>query len=414
VTLKDYRDHDISGATAGARDAFERALDVHLSWRAGAEGHLDRALLEAPRFTMAHVLRAYLSLCSRDVARVRQARAAHAQAATLPATNRERLHIAATGAALDDDFETFNALLHELLARYPRDILALQIGHGLDYATGDIEGMSARIGALLPAWSCEVPGYHAVLAMQAFSLVESARYPAAADQGARALELNPADARAHHALTHVYEMTRNAAGGVRWMRDRFAFWASDTIAATHCWWHWALFDLAQGEVAEALELYDRRVRAGRSVEVADLIDATSLLWRIELQGSDTGNRWLELAAAWRPHIEDGYCTFNDLHSMLALVGARDWSGAARLEGALLRRQMLDTRYGETTRLIGLAACRGILAFGRGDYARASELLNAIPALARRLGGSHAQRDLLYLTLLDARRRLRQPLRPAAA
>src|SRR5215469_13766079 len=81
MTLTDYRDHDISGATAAARDAFERALDAHLSWRAGAEGHLDHAVSEAPEFTMAHVLRAYLRLCSRDVVRVQQARAAYAQAA---------------------------------------------------------------------------------------------------------------------------------------------------------------------------------------------------------------------------------------------------------------------------------------------------------------------------------------------
>src|SRR5215472_6963024 len=114
MTLRDYRDHDISGATIGARDAFECALDAHLSWRIGAEEHLDRALREAPQFTMAHVLRAYLRLCSRDVARVQQARAAYAQAATLPATPRERLHIAAAGAALGDDFETFNARLQDL------------------------------------------------------------------------------------------------------------------------------------------------------------------------------------------------------------------------------------------------------------------------------------------------------------
>jgi hypothetical protein len=250
--------------------------------------------------------------------------------------------------------------------------------------------------------------------MQAFSLVESARYPAAADHGLRALELKPADARAHHALIHVYEMTGDPAGGVRWMRDRLAFWAIDTISATHCWWHWALFNLAQGETRAALELYDRWVRVGRSAEVADLIDAASLLWRIELLDTDTGNRWLELASAWAPHIDDGYCTFNDLHSMLALVGARDWSGASRLESALLRRHALPTRYGETTRLVGLPACRGILAFGRGDYTRATELLGTIPAFARRIGGSHAQRDLLHLTLLHAIRRLGRTRQQAAA
>jgi hypothetical protein len=413
MTLKDHRDQEISGATPLALEAFERALEAHLSWRTGVDALLDEALIEAPTFTMVHVLRAYTSLLSRDVARVRQARSAHARAATLSATPRERLHVAAIGAGLADDFDSFKAILHRLLQEYPRDVLALQVGHSLDYVTGDIDGMENRIATVLPAWSKSVPGYHAVLAMQAFSLVEAVRYLDAEDKGLRSLELEPFDARAHHALTHVYEMTGNAAAGERWMRDRLSFWAVDTIAATHCWWHWSLFHLAQGKVRRALALYDQHVRKSFSSDLADMIDASALLWRIELRGMDTGSRWLELAAAWTPHIRDGYCTFSDLHAMLALVGAQDWKNVERLESALVRRGESDSRYGETTRLVGLAACRAIVAFGRGDYARTAELLGAIPAFARRIGGSHAQRDLLYLTLLEAVWRLRRPSQATA-
>jgi tetratricopeptide (TPR) repeat protein len=407
MTVKDYRDDEISGATPLARDAFERALDMHLSWRTGAESQLDQAVLEAPAFTMAHVLRAYLFLCSRDVARVRLAQAAYARAAALPANPRERLHVAAIRAALADDFTTFNTLVHSLLKRYPRDVLALQVGHAVDYLTGDTETMGARIAAVLPAWSPGAPGYHAVLAMHAFSLAEGAHYEAATDRGLRALDLNPADARAHHALTHVYEMTGQALTGARWMRDRLGLWSVGTVSATHSWWHWALFHLAQAEIGAALEIYDRQIRVGRSLEVADMIDAASLLWRIELLDVDTAARWLELASGWSEHIEDAYCTFGDVHAMLALVGARDCKAAGRLEGALLRRQTLNTRYGITTSLVGLPACRALVAFGRGDYARATKLLRAIPSAARKIGGSHAQRDLLYLTLLEAVRRLRR-------
>jgi len=414
MRLRDHRGQEISGATPGARDVFEHALESHLSWRTGARADIDRALDEAPAFTMAHVFKAYLSLCSRDVARVRQARSAHARATSLPATDRERLHVAAVGAALADDFETFRTLLQELLRQYPRDVLALQVGHALDYATGDTEGMGARLSAVLPAWTEEVPGFHAVLAMRAFSLVEERQFEAAADQGLRALEFDPADARAHHALTHRYEMTGNAAAGARWMRDRRAFWAVDTVAATHCWWHWGLFHLAQGEVAAALSLYDQRVRIGRSLDVADMIDASALLWRLLLLDADVGGRWLELAQAWTQHIADSYCTFTDLHAMLALVGAADWTNANRLESGLLGRHLLRTRYGETTRLVGLPACRAVIAFGRGDYIRTIKLLGSIPDFARRIGGSHAQRDLLYLTLLEAVRRTRRRVRSAAA
>jgi hypothetical protein len=123
---------------------------------------------------------------------------------------------------------------------------------------------------------------------------------------------------------------------------------------------------------------------------------------------DTGARWPELASAWAQRADDGFCTFSDVHAMLALVGARDWVQANRLERELLRRRPFATRHGETTRLIGLPACRALLAFGRGRYARAIELLSTLPALAHRIGGSHAQRDVLHLTLLEAVQRIRRP------
>jgi tetratricopeptide (TPR) repeat protein len=412
--LKDRRDLEISGATADAREAFERALDAHLSWRSGAALHLQQALEAAPGFTMAHVLSAYLDLCSRDRDQVRRAHAAYVTASSLAASRREQLHVAAIGALLAGDLASFRHTVHNLLTEHPRDVLALQVGHALDYLTGDIESMAARTASVLAAWSSDTPGYHAVLAMRAFSLVECAQYGAAAEQGLRALELNPWDARAHHALTHVHEMTGDAPAGVRWMQERRVYWAADTVARTHLWWHWGLFQLALEKIPAALQIYDEQVRSHPCIEIADMIDAAALLWRIELLGGDTGQRWTELASAWAGHIEDGYCTFNDVHAMLALVGARDWRGARRLEKALQRSQSHSSHYGETTRQVGLPIARALIAFGREDYARSTQFLGLLPRCAHRMGGSHAQRDLLYLTLLEAARRLRQAARSAAA
>jgi len=192
------------------------------------------------------------------------------------------------------------------------------------------------------------------------------------------------------------------------MNDHAAGWSVDTVVATHCWWHLALFNLARGEPDQALALYDRHIRADHSNAVADLIDAAALLWRIELERGQGGSRWAELAAAWAPHIDDGYRSFSDLHAMLAFVGARDWSSARRLEHALMVAQSQRTRHGATTRLLGLPACRALIAYGQCNNRLATTLLASLPALAHRLGGSHAQRDVLHVTLLRAIGRIRRP------
>ena len=129
-----------------------------------------------------------------------------------------------------------------------------------------------------------------------------------------------------------------------------------------------------------------------------------------MSGSDTGIRWAELAAAWAPHIDDSFCSFNDLHAMLAFVGARDWDSAQRLELALVRSQSLPTRHGATTRQVGLPGCRALIAFGHGNDTLAITLFASLPALAHRIGGSHAQRDVLHLTLLHAIEGIRRPVR----
>jgi tetratricopeptide (TPR) repeat protein len=408
VSGVDARGYSISGAAPAALEAYERALAAFQSWRSGAGVELALAIQEAPTFVMAHVLQAYLVLSSRDPRHVRAARPVLARAAALPANERERLHLAALAAALADDYERAKALLGELLRLYPRDILALQVAHAFDYLTGDLARMNDRVTAVLPAWSSDLAGYHAVLAMQAFSLEECGEYDRAEQAARAALALNAFDARAHHVMAHVFEMTGRADAGVRWMNEHVAYWGAGTVVATHCWWHLALFHLAQGQVDRALALYDRRMRAGRSTAISDLIDAASLLWRVPLRGSDTGTRWAELATVWAPHIDDGFCSFTDMHAMLAFVGARDWDRAQRLELALARSVSLPTRYGETTRQVGLPACRALIAFGRGNDTLAINLLASLPALAHRLGGSHAQRDVLNLTLLKAIGRTRRP------
>jgi hypothetical protein len=246
--------------------------------------------------------------------------------------------------------------------------------------------------------------------MHAFGLAECGDYEQAEEAAHAALALDEDDARAHHAMAHVFEMTDRPDAGVRWLDAQAQHWSVETAVATHGWWHLALFHLAQGEDESALALYDGRIRVGGSCEVADLIDASALLWRLHLRGVEIGARWNELSAAWESHIDDAYCSFSDLHAMLAFVGARDWTRAQRLEQVLVRSQSKPTRHGEATRRIGLPGCRGLIAFGRDNHPSAIEMLASVPAQVHRLGGSHAQRDVLHLTLLHAIEGIRRPAR----
>jgi tetratricopeptide (TPR) repeat protein len=395
--MQDARGCRVNGASGRALDHYERALHGFLAWRGEPRAEARRALEEAPGFVMGHVLEAQLHLCSRDPSGAAVARASLERARHLPQDARERMHLAAIATSLTGDWERARELLACILERHPRDLLALAVSHTIDLYLGDTRDLRARVAAVLPAWSRADAGFHGVLAMLAFGLEECGEYARAEDAALAALELDAGDIRAHHARCHVLEMQGRAAEGVRWMGERAPHWSGSGASSTHVWWHLALYHLELGNAAQALEIYDRRIGAAAPPALAELIDASALLWRLHLRGATLGDRWSVLAARWAPRAEDAYCAFNDLHAMLAFVGAQ----RRDLQRRLLRAQRRRLAHGGTNegmlRDVGLPACAALDAFGRGRYDRAAELLSALPAVSHRLGGSHAQRGLLGLT-----------------
>jgi hypothetical protein len=113
--------------------------------------------------------------------------------------------------------------------------------------------------------------------------------------------------------------------------------------------------------------------------------------------------------AGRLERERGFYAFNDLHAMLAFTMAGREKEAGRLLDDLA--WTVDNAAGVNaamTRDVGLPLCRAIQAFGRGRYAEAAAQIEPVRDVAHRFGGSHAQRDLLTLTLIEAARRGGQP------
>lgn len=392
--------------------AFGRALAAFQSWRHEASALADEAIFAAPGSAMPLLLRCWIALCGRDPAGLVLARPLRDRAVPLAATAGERAHAEAAGAALADDYEGCIARLSRQLDDDPRDVLALQVAHAFDYLAGDAPTMLERTSRAARASSPAMPGHHAVLAMHAFALEENAEYGRAEALAAELVARDPYNVRALHTLVHVCEMTGRGDEGLRLLDEHAQAWTSGSTASTHCRWHAALFHLAAGRTDHVLDLYDRWLRPGPGSGLSDLIDASALLWRLLLAGVDAGARWTALARAWTPRLRDCHCTFTDVHAMLAFVGARDWRLAGEFVGLLARRRASATRHGRTTRTLGFPAARALAAFGHGDYAAAIEGLAPLTAATPGLGGSHAQRNVLRLTLREAIDRLRARL-PAA-
>ncbi len=249
----------------------------------------------------------------------------------------------------------------------------------------------------------EGPNYGFVLGQYAFGLEEAGELRKAEDIGRRGIERNPADGWAVHAVAHVLETESRQAEGVAFLKDARPQWSAAHALAVHNGWHLALYLIKEGRLDEALADYDRFV-APRIAEdsLLDLVDAAALLWRIELADGHVGDRWAPLAAQWLTHVDDHVLVFNDIHLALAVARAGDAGGIERLKSSLeayVRNGRGDNR--EITADVGRHLVDAVIAFAGGDYAETVRLILPVRHKVARIGGSHAQRDLVTQTLIAA-------------
>jgi hypothetical protein len=334
--MTDNQGHAVSGATPEALQAWQQAARELLCMVDDPVASVERALAAAPQMTMAHVLKAWLHLLGTEPAGLPVALEACAAAATLPATERERAHLEAASALAHGRWHEAGRRLEDLSLHWPLDTLALQAGHQVDFFRGDSRLLRDRVARALPAWDAAVPGFHAVLGMHAFGLEETGDFAQAETQGRRSVEIEPRDSWGWHAVAHVHEMRNQPSEGIRWLQPSLATWSSGSFLATHNAWHLALFHLEQDDHDQALRLYDERLGGTGSAVIMDLIDASAMLWRLMLRGVDVGPRWQPLAERWAPLADAANYAFNDLHAMLAFVGAGGKADQSLVIAALQR------------------------------------------------------------------------------
>jgi tetratricopeptide (TPR) repeat protein len=402
--MKDHRGAPITGADTRALELSETAICQFNCYVGDPVGTIDNAIAESPDFAMAIALKAYLLLSGMERGPVPQAAELLAKLRTLKLNDRERRHAAAIACLIDGAFNRASERLDDILLDDPHDIVALQMGHLLDFFRGDSRNLRDRVARVLAEWNPQMPGYHALLGMHAFGLEEMGDYARAEDSARRAIALNKRDGWAYHAVAHVMEMMGRYEDGAAFMRDTEDGWSSESFFQVHNWWHLALFRLEADQNAEVLKLYDGPIRGGQSSMVLDMVDAAALLWRLKLRGVELGNRWEAVADRWRPLIEDKLYAFNDCHAVMALLGAGRMDEAERAVSILAETARKQSDNALMSRDVGLPLARALLAFEHGKYAATIDLLRPLRYIAQRFGGSHAQRDLIDLTLIEAARR----------
>ena len=302
--------------TGASVEAWDRAWEQYLHFRGdpvavlSEAGEADESFVMGPVFASVYRVLGGSPLeaaaLAADVGRAR-VRASHAG-------EREGAHLRALELLVAGDF-TAAAGVWDQISSVERDFAAVRFAHDVYLHVGDDERRLASSSHAEEAWRGE-PGWGFVAGQHAFALEEVGRYDEAEELGWTALGIDADDLWARHALAHVYESTDDTPAALDLLEGSVGRWDEQDLLATHIWWHLALRLLASGDRAAALAVFDdRRPHATTAFQ---LCDQTSLLWRLELDGCDGGDRWDGLADRWEQAAERHTCAFLDVHAALGV------------------------------------------------------------------------------------------------
>lgn len=412
MPLKDQHGNAVSTSSKKALALYDQAIDELALYTANPLETAERAVKADPKFLLGHVLKGYLRLLSTELGDAIEARNIGREIdALLPGAKpdeREALHVKALKLWVAGDMIGAGGVLGALSIRWPRDLLALLVGHQIDFLTGNAANLRDRIARALPQWSKADKHFGNIMGMYAFGLEEAGQWQRGEETGRLAVEREPKDVWGIHAVAHGLEMQGRIKDGIKFMEERRKDWIADNFLNVHNCWHLALYNLDAERPEKSLELYDKIIFNEKSNNVAmELLDAAAMLWRLHLNGVDVGTRWQPLTEIWRGKANDAFYAFNDMHAAMCFAATGDLEG---LQASLKAQEQLLAAEEEDgdritnvmmTREVGLPVCRALFAFACQDYHAAADHLMPIRYRAHLFGGSHAQRDVINRTLLEA-------------
>jgi uncharacterized protein (DUF1810 family) len=401
--MRDQFGCSVATQSSEARDRFDGAAELIRLYRGDPIAALDSALGADPDFCLAWAVRAAAIGTATDKALLGEAeRSLRAGAACLEgASDRERDHLRAAKDWCEGRFLDAVSRWGRIAQDHPRDILALQFAHVGDFFLGQQSELRDRPLQALRAWKSGETAQGAILGMAAFGLQENGDYARAEAIGREGYAADIRDGWAVHAVTHVFEMQGRSTEGAAFLESTSDGWAPESGFAYHNWWHLALFALDREDYGRALALFDEKIRPQQGDVIMEMLDASALLWRLKLLDVDVGDRFATLANSWERAMTDGYYAFNDIHALLAMLGAGRGREAECIVAALRERAEEPSYNGGVTREVALPLAQALMAFDGERYDEAADGLNRVRGRAQRFGGSHAQRDLINLTLFEA-------------
>lgn len=410
----EYEKLPMSTTNNDAAKLYDSAITQYVTWSenptyGGIEGTVKKMLECDPGFTMGSVLSIGLDLMG-TASTIRLNNELESDVLKLESSidtklmnSREKLHCRAVSYFAHEEYTKACETWEQILVDFPNDILALKFAHDSYFYLGNSNMIRDSVGRVLPFLKPTSRFYGYVKGMYAFGLEETNYFDLAEKYSREALAMNPTDCWATHALAHCFEMTGRAREGIDFMRKTEDDWRKGAMLACHNYWHWSLYHIELGQNEETIALYDKEVNERmKSGAPLDLVDAASLLKRLEFQGVNVGDRWNDVYDQCRARKEDHILTFNDVHYLMGFLGARSIKEDIAQDFITSVTEYLSQGSGTNHDImssVGMSICNALVCYQDEQFDAAVEYLYPEKYKIVDIGGSNAQRDVFSQLLI---------------
>jgi hypothetical protein len=403
MALEDLYGLAISTPSDTAADAYRRGIELMLSAWPGGSQALELAIEADPDFALAYAARSRLHLIYGEMPSAQEKAAVARKLVERNGTAREKSHVEIL--ALTTEGQSARALEMTLghLESWPRDalILSLPLGaFGLYAFSGIADHDQARVDL------CERHARHYgddwwFLTYLGWSHTENGSVAVGRGITERAFDIRRENAHALHALAHAMfeDGSTDDAGalisGWRPIYDRSG------LMYGHIAWHESLLALEQGDTGRAGRIYFERIQPSvtQAAPLNAMTDGVSLLWRLQASGHPLPkDAWRDLADYAERRFPRAGNSFIDVHMAMLAAMTGNWTALeARTADLDIKRTSGKLPAGSVVPDI----CRAARAFAEQDFPACVRILEPVAAEVVRIGGSHAQREMIEDTLLIA-------------
>jgi len=393
----------LSTASAEAAAAYREGVDLLLAFWPGATDAFERAIMLDPDFALAHAGRARIHAIYQQREPALQTIGRARKLVATRGSAREQSHVATLSLAIEGrGAEALTSTLAHL-ASWPRDamVMALPLGaFGLLAFSGRADHDAARRD-LCDSFAAAYGEDWWFMSNHGWALTEAGEVAKGRVITERSFALRRHNAYAVHALLHA--MFED--GAVDEADALVEGWIGDYdrtgMLHGHICWHQALSALDRGDAAKALAVYtDVLVPTMDSAPpINTLSDSASLLWRLMAeQQTAPPNAWTDLSDYANHRFTGSSLAFVEMH--MAMIAAATHDSAA-LKGRLAAVERRQAEGNLPAGRIVPHMLRALRAFADGNWRGcARELAPVIGDLAR-IGGSHAQREVIEDTYILA-------------